>query len=166
VLFAAEADTWSLQGVRPANHPSLRLGQYAVWTRARPDWPELLVRFAERFPTFAPEDNTRPTAVVRRQCGLSVLRARLAREITTDAIGGTRLDNLVCDGFLPLLAARVERNLFPLWFHWFVGDLPPRLGTILRSLAIFDGHAQPACHGLAQGLFGWMLAREAGVPGA
>jgi hypothetical protein len=164
-LFAAETDTWSLQGVRPANHPSLRLGQYAVWTRARPDWPELLVRFAERFPTFAPEDNTRPTAVVRRQCGLSVLRARLAREITTDAIGGTRLDNLVCDGFLPLLAARVERNLFPLWFHWFVGDLPPRLGTILRSLAIFDGHAQPACHGLAQGLLGWMLAREAGAPG-
>jgi hypothetical protein len=79
------------------------------------------------------------------------------------AVGGTRLDNLVCDGFLPLLAARIGRDLFPLWFHWLVGDLPPRLHLVLKSLAVFDGHAQPACHGLAQGLLGWMLAREASI---
>jgi serine/threonine protein phosphatase PrpC len=34
---------------------------------------------------------------------------------------------------------------------------------VLKSLAVFDGHAQPACHGLAQGLLGWMLAREASI---
>jgi hypothetical protein len=163
LLFEAEAGSWSLQGVRPANHPCRRLGQYAAWSRARPDWPDRLVKLAEGFPTFAGEDDGQPTAIVRRRIKLSVLRARLAREIATDAVGGTRFDNLVCDGFLPLLAAKAERNLFPLWFHWLAGDLPPRLGLILRSLAISDGRGQPACHGVAQGLLGWMLAREAGA---
>jgi hypothetical protein len=159
-LFAAEEGGWSLQGVRPANHPYLRLGQYAAWTRAQPDWPEQLVVFARGVPEVAVETGARPTADMRRQLGLPVLRARLAREIATEAVGGTRFDNLVCDGFLPLLAAKLEVALFPFWFHWFVGDLPPRLGNILRALAVVDGHAQPACHGMAQGLLGWMLARE------
>ena len=163
-LFAAEAGAWSLQGVRPANHPYLRLGQYAAWSRAQPEWPEQLVAFAGGFPVVGVEDNAHPTAIMRRRLELPVLRARLAREIATEAVGGTRLDNLVCDGFLPLLAAKVDGNLFPLWFHWFVGDLPPSLGTILRALAVVDGRAQPACHGLAQGLLGWMLAREGGSP--
>jgi hypothetical protein len=159
-LFAAEAGVWNLQGVRPANHPYLRLGQYAAWCRSQPDWPDRLVKFAETFMVGALDDDACATAVARRRLAMPVLRARLAREIATEAVGGTRFDNLVCDGFLPLLAARAERNLFPTWFNWFVGDLPPRLGTILRSLAIFDGHSQPACHGLAQGLLGWMLARD------
>ena len=30
------------------------------------------------------------------------------------------------------------------------------------GVTVFDGRAQPACHGLAQGLLGWMLARESG----
>jgi hypothetical protein len=160
-LFAAELGVWSLQGVRPANHPYLRLGQYVAWTRAQPDWPEQLVKFAVSFPLAGAEDAARPTAVMRRRTGMPMLRARLAREIATEAVGGTRLDNLVCDGFLPLLAAKMEGNLFPFWFHWFVGDLPPRVGIILRALAVVDSRAQPACHGMAQGLLGWMLAREA-----
>ena len=32
-------ERWSLQGVRPLNHPRLRLRQYADWCAARPDWP-------------------------------------------------------------------------------------------------------------------------------
>jgi hypothetical protein len=160
VLFAAEAGAWSLQGVRPANHPYLRLGQYAAWNRAQPDWPEQLVTFAGGFPMVGMEDDARPTAIMRRSLGLPGLRVRLAREIATESVGGTRFDNLVCDGFLPLLPAKVDGNLFPFWFHWFVGDFPPRLGTILQRLAVVDGRAQPACHGMAQGLLGWMLAQE------
>jgi Protein of unknown function (DUF2851) len=160
-LFAAEAGSWSMQGVRPANHPYLRLGQYAAWCRAQPDWPDQLVGLAASLPNLARENPNQPTAVVRRNARLSALRARLAREIATEAVGGTRFDNLVCDGFLPLLAAKEQGILYPLWFHWLAGDLPPSLGAILRSLAICDGRAQPVCHGVAQGLLGWMLAREA-----
>ncbi len=161
-LFAAEAAAWSLQGVRPANHPRRRLAQYAAWTRARPDWPERLAGLAAGFPAAHEAGAPEPTARARKRLGLSALRIRLAGEIAGDSVGGTRLDNLVCDGFLPLLAAGTERDLFPVWFHWFAGDVPPRLVAALRSLSVFDGRTQPACHGLAQGLLGWMLARESG----
>jgi len=33
---------------------------------------------------------------------------------------------------------------------------------VLKSLGVFNGRAQPACHGFAQGLLGWMLLQEAG----
>jgi hypothetical protein len=159
-LFAAEAGAWSLQGVRPANHPYLRLGQYAAWSLAQPEWPDRLLKLGQSLPVATGEDDACATAAARRRMAMPVLRGRIAREIATEAVGGTRLDNLVCDGFLPLLAVKMESDLFPFWFHWFVGDLPPRLGTILRSLGIFGGRDRPACHGMAQGLLGWMLARE------
>jgi hypothetical protein len=31
----------------------------------------------------------------------------------------------------------------------------------LRRLGVADGRTQPQCHGLAQGLLGWLLEREA-----
>src|SRR5581483_70215 len=51
-LFRAEAELegWSLQGVRPANHPRTRLRQYAAWTHARPDWPARLLASAAEWP--------------------------------------------------------------------------------------------------------------------
>jgi len=80
-----------------------------------------------------------------------------------EAVGGTRLDNLICDGFLPLLAARTgrERESSGLWFHWFPGDLPPSVGAGLRRLGLSGTRAQSACHGLGQGLLGWLLDHEA-----
>ena len=144
----------------PANHPRVRLGQYAAWTRAVPAWPEHLVQLADKIPALSGNGTGGPTPGVRRQFGLTALRGCFVREITGGAVGGTRFDNLMCDGFLPLLSARMERSFFLFWFHWYAGDLPPRLATVLRSLGVFQGRAQPACHGPAQGLLGWMLARE------
>src|SRR5580700_7105692 len=44
--FAAEENHWSVQGVRPANHPHRRLRQYAAWTIERPGWPARLEALA------------------------------------------------------------------------------------------------------------------------
>jgi hypothetical protein len=90
------------------------------------------------------------------------LRKRIAGEVCADSISGTRLNNLICDGLFPLLAAESAREVEGLWHHWFCGDLPPWLASGLRQLGYFDGHAQPASHGAAQGLLGWFLARERG----
>ncbi len=155
-LFAAES-SWSVQGVRPANHPRERLRQYRAWVLARPDWPVRLVVRAARHPHPGAGAGT---PCLRKACGLHALRSLLAESISAGAICGTRFDNLVCDGFLPLLAARTRRNFFPLWHHWFAGDVPPRIRDGLKALAVFDGRSQPACHGLVQGLLGWLLARE------
>jgi hypothetical protein len=157
VVYGAEAGNWSLQGVRPANHPRVRLRQYGSWTQARPDWPALAAAMANTLPPVALES---PTPEIRRRQQFGARREELAGEVCADAIAGTRLENFVCDGLLPLLSAHTGRELRGLWHHWFVGDIPPVLLVALRGLGAFDGRAQPACHGIAQGLLGWMLERE------
>lgn len=159
-IFESEREGWSVQGVRPANQPRARLRQYAQWNRERPDWPARLVGLSEEFDRLAagPEDATRE---VRRRLGFTALRERVGREICAESVNGTRLDNLVCDGLLPLLAVRTGRSFDAAWHHWFAGDLPAMLVSGLRQLGFFDGRAQPVCHGAAQGLLGWLLEREA-----
>lgn len=163
-IFESERPGWSLHGLRPANHPRRRLNQYAAWVRARPDWPERLRAFAGRLPEVAADAGT---AEARRAGGFTQLRRDWAQVVCAEAVGGTRFDNLVCDGFLPLLAAEAEGGPNErLWHHWFAGDLPPVLPRTLRDLGVLDGREKPAGHGAAQGLLGWLLEREraAGVP--
>ena len=157
-IFSAELDAWNLHGVRPANHPRTRLRQYAAWSGARPDWPARLGALAKHLPTVPTESATREARRVHR---LTAWRARIAEEIGGGALGGTRLDNLVCDGLLPMAAAPAGHDLHGLWFHWFAGDLPPSLARGLRQLGVFDGRAHPANHGTAQGYLGWLLEHDA-----
>lgn len=157
-LFEHEREGWSLQGVRPANHPRTRLRQYAAWVRERPDWPARAKTLAGRLPVVEAGATTRE---VRRRHHCSALRSDFADVMGGGVVGGSRLDNLVCDGLLPLLAADSGRDWGGLWYHWPTGDLPAGLTGGLRQLGIFDGRGQPACHGAAQGLLGWLLEREA-----
>ncbi len=156
VGLAAESGHWRIQGVRPANHPRTRLEQYAAWCRACPRWPDVLLGSADG---VAPGSGATPE--VRRSAGLKGVRDTLGREVCGDAVRGSRLDTLVCDAFLPLLAARTGNpQLYILWFHWFCGDLPPSIAAGLRHLGLAAGPARPACHGHAQGLLGWLIERE------
>lgn len=158
-VYSGEQDGWSLQGVRPANHPRTRLRQYSDWTRQFPDWPARVLEMARTLPPATVSGGTRD---VRRGHRFTLLRKQIASDVGANAISGTRLNNLICDGLFPLLAAEGARDLEGSWHHWFCGDLPPWLVSGLRQLGYFDGHAQPASHGAAQGLLGWFLARERG----
>ncbi len=161
-IYLAEEKGWSLQGVRPANHPRTRLRQYAAWTRARPDWPARLLALGASLPPGGhPHAHDRGTRDIRRTHRFPALRDQMAAEICGGAIGGTRLDNLICDGFLPLLTAHTTHDHHGLWHHWFAGDLPPAVADGLRALGCFDGKAHPACHGAAQGFLGWLIENEA-----
>jgi hypothetical protein len=159
LAWAAEQGTWSRQGVRPANQPRARLGQYAAWVWARPDWPARLAAPARAWPRVSVEGDTR---ALRREHDWAALRATLTEDICASVLGGSRFDTLVCDGWLPLLAAREndEARQAGAWFHWPAGDLPPLLAKALRELAVFSAR-QPACNGFGQGLLGWYLEREA-----
>ncbi len=160
-LFAAAGNCWSLQGVRPANHPRTRLRQYAAWTKAQPDWPMRLLKLAASLPALATDITSAGSREIRRTHQFPKLRTQLTEEIFGDAVGGTRLDNLVCDGLLPLLSAHTMRDQQGLWHHWFAGDFPPSITGGLRALGFFDGRAHPACHGSAQGFLGWLIENEA-----
>lgn len=160
-LFDAERSAWSLQGVRPANHPRRRLRQYAEWVRAAPDWPARLAGAELGLRAPASETATAPT---RKAAGLTALRANLSRALTGGALGGPRLDTMTCDGWLPLVVAHAGFDLHGLWFHWFPGDLPPVLVRSLRQLGLCGDRLHPAAHGWAQGLIGWLVERERAAP--
>jgi hypothetical protein len=160
-LAAEEAGTWSLQGVRPANRPGVRLRQYSEWVGRVPAWPEVWRRLACTLPRT---DETNTTAAARRKFGFAGWRGRLAAEVCGGALGGTRLDTLICDGLLPLAAASgdgagAEEHF---WRHWFPGDLPPALRKVLVASGVCDGTAHPLSHGTAQGALGWLIERGRG----
>ncbi len=151
---------WQNHGVRPANHPRTRLAQYAQWVARVPDWPQRLVAWGEILPTLALLPDV-PTAHVRRAGQFRRLREALSREVVGDVIGGPRFNTLVCDGFLPLLAAVSDRpGLDVFWGHWFAGDLPDAVRRGLRKLSLSGSRDHPLCHGVAQGLLAWLIARE------
>jgi hypothetical protein len=158
-VFEQFREAWMLQGVRPANHPRTRLRQYQHWAAARPDWPQRLLAMAGSM--AAGEGKTIPTQGARQALGLKKLRETIADDLMDHAVSGSRLDNLVCDGFLPLAAAQGGGDLFALWHHWFLGDVPAMVRKALPKLGLAGQPGQPLCHGRAQGLLGWILACEA-----
>jgi hypothetical protein len=159
--FRTGSALWQCHGVRPANHPRTRLIQYAAWVKACPDWPARLAAVLEE--RTGPMESMEPTKAARLMLELPALRKRFADDLTGGTAGGTRLDTLAADGFLPLTAALTGRDLFPLWFHWFMGDVPETVRTALPRLGVTAGRDQPLCHGYGQGLLAWLLRQGTGA---
>lgn len=157
-IDAENGACWQTQGVRPANHPRTRLRQYQAWVAAQPHWPERLRQMAKILPVGGMV--AMPADRARRQLGLKNHREAFAHDLVGDAVGGTRLDNLVCDGFLPLLAAESGHDYGAAWFHWFLGDVPDQVRKALPKLGLAGRGSGPLSHGWAQGLLGWVLERE------
>jgi Protein of unknown function (DUF2851) len=158
-IFASEAGAWSVQGVRPANLPRVRLRQYAAWTCAVPDWPERWSKLGDQIPPIASEASTRE---LRRLHRFGAWRKQINESVCGGVLGGTRLDNFVCDALLSLHAAACRESFdFGAWFNWFPGDQPPTLMRVLHQLGVCDGGDQPLCHGFAQGLLDWFIAHDA-----
>lgn len=158
-IYEESGALWQTQGVRPANHPRARLRQYQAWVGAHPDWPERLRQMAKTLPAGGLE--AMPTKLARQALGLAERRETFARDLMGGAVGGTRLDNLVCDGFLPLAAAEAGNDPGIVWFHWFLGDVPDQVRAALPKLGVAGRGAAPLCHGWGQGLLGWILEHEA-----
>jgi hypothetical protein len=167
-VFAAqqEAHAWAPQATRPANHPRTRLHQYAAWVSARPAWPRSLPVFAKYFSAGGDPASgavSPGVAAWRRDNKSAGLRKRICSEICGNALGGTRLDTFVCDGLLPLLAARNAPDAAALgvaWRNWFVGDMPAHFAKQLRALGVTGTRTTPAHNGAAQGLLGFLLEEE------
>lgn len=156
-LLAEESDHWSRSGVRPANAPRTRLRQYHTWTRSVSDWPQRWLAMAAELPQLGITDSTRG---VRRNHQYAHWRSRIAVAVCGGGVGGPRLDTMICDALLPLLAARTDMDLAGLWYHWYLGDVPRKLVTALRQVNGPVMAGEPICHGIVQGLIGWILARE------
>jgi hypothetical protein len=159
--FGEQSARWKRQGVRPANDPRIRLRQYAQWTAGNPDWPGDLIKEGGRLP----EANLKTLSEagdMRRELKLGGVRAMFAEQIAMGSVGGPRLNTLICDGFLPLLAARdIGIDLFALWHVWPAGDIPAKFRQLLRAGGICGSRERPLCHGPFQGLLGRLIANDA-----
>ncbi len=169
----AEAE-WVRGGVRPANHPRARLAQYQRWVRARPDWPARLERLGRELSGGPQGESVLPMDADlrkrRRLIGLAGWRSRLAEEVTMNQLGGSRLDTMICDGWLPLLAAWAEMQSGGasdrpgnrpkrLWMDWRCGDAPDELLRLAREFEVgVDGAGAGLAQGVLQGLLGWLAA--------
>ena len=151
-LWEAGGAGWQRQGVRPANDPRRRLAQYGVWVAAVPDWPERWREWAESAAlTLSPEEFT-AVARVRRRWKLETWRDRVAGQICGGAVSGPRLDTLIGNGLLPLLAAHTGCAAFARWFCGGAGEVSPAVLKALRLAGVCGIGAAPRHEGAVQGL--------------
>ena len=149
-LWEAGRGLWTTAGVRPANHPKIRLEQFFQWISAQPHWQEVLLKLVNRLPMGQMSDES--TAQFRKKVDLSGLQHTFPDRVVSGRISGSKLDTLICDGFLPLLSARFGADLSGLWFHWFAGNAPQILGKTLEGLEILETRRFPKSNGWLQGL--------------
>ena len=148
-LFENESD-WKLRGTRPANHPAVRLSQYAELVCRKPNWPDLLREL--EVPKL-----TAPEGVDRKSLGLNGLRNNWKKNVLGEIFGGTRADTLWIDACLPLWAVEKSIDPFATWFHWQLGDFPKRLIKQAKAYGLIGPPGNVSCNGILQGLLGFSL---------
>lgn len=147
-LYEAGKGRWRLSGTRPANLPLHRLTQYQDWVESKPHWPGDLESLAA---DMSGVGSYSVMEIDRKALKISGLRAQISKSIVADFVGGTRIENLICDGFLPLMAARRENSLFAHWYHWFPGDIPSVLKKLIKTTCKDANPKLPLCNGSIQG---------------
>ncbi len=152
-LFKEEADSWKLNGLRPANHPRKRLGQYLEVVMKQPHWPDRLMDCLQQFPVAATEFNT---AAFRKAVGLPGLNKGLGKFVFDSIISEKRLNTLVVDAILPLATVAGWFDGSQYWMHWFAGDSPDALRHFLKHIGVCN-RQNPLSNGLIQGALGLFL---------
>lgn len=155
-LVAAQAGRWSRQGFRPANAPAFRLGQYARWMEGDPRWPAWLRQADLPLATVSLDDPWVLGPSGRR------LRAWFRDHLCAGSVGGQRFDTLVCDAFLPLLAALERPDLELAWLAWPAGDIPERVAELLARRLEPPRPGRRVANGWVQGI--WGCCRESSAP--
>ncbi len=158
--LAAGGALWRTQGVRPANAPRRRLAQYRAWVAAVPDWPERWRQWGETTEINWTEEAPIDVAAVRRFCDVNVWRARVGREIVGGALAGARLDTLIANGLLPLLATQVGDRVFVRWFCGAPSEVPESMREALRLAGVAGRGAAPWHEGAVQGMLQLALERS------
>ena len=155
LVMAQSTKPWKISGMRPANLPVKRLAQYQSLWRMQPKWISQLKELA--WPTLS-LDAVSAIGSYRRQLGMTALRKEVSAVIGDD-ISGTRLDTLLIDGWLPLIALDSGIDLSGLWCAWYPGDFPESYIKAIAFHGITDGRANPHANAWNQGLLQSIFTR-------
>ena len=132
-------------GVRPANQPKIWLEQFFLWVSAQPHWQEVLLELVNR-PLMGQISDV-STAQFRKKADLFWLQCTFSDRSVSGRKSGSKLDTLICDGFLPFLSAHSGADLSGPWFHWFAWNAPETLGKTLKGLEILETDWFPKSNG-------------------
>lgn len=160
VLFADPDLNWRLGGLRPANHPQLRLQQYLQLVTKNPQWPLALEQAFSDWPLPERVDSTRS---FRKSTCLNRLLDHLRADILWGTIGQTRGNTLITDAFLPLaeVAGWLDPEAcFEYWWYGPCGDCPDVVRRLLRQSGVCHSR-RPFSNGLHQGALGLFLRASA-----
>ncbi len=164
-VYDKHREEWRLAGLRPANHPKLRLKQYRQICQNAPDWPERVRQCFEACLDGAVTEDLAAfakTRAYRRKSGMRNVRQTIGKEIFGGMLNGPRLDTLIVDALLPLLDASGCGGAATCWEHWFPGDTPNHQKAFLRAAAL-AGENTTLVHsnGLNQGAIELFLKSQA-----
>ena len=91
-------------------------------------------------------------ARVRRTWRLAAWREQVREQVLGGAVGGPRLDTLIGNGLLPLLAAHTGCPAFARWYCGGAGEVSPAILTALRLAGVCGRGAAPFHEGAVQGM--------------
>jgi len=151
-LFERYRGEWKLSGCRPANHPKVRLEQYARICRANPDWPDQLREVLTR----AIHSQEREVAAFRKSTQSKELERVIAEKVFQGVIGDKRLSTLLCDAIFPLAESEFGAGWAPYWQAWYAGDFPGGFARFHRQGGLVD-RREPVSNGIMQGILGLFL---------
>lgn len=149
--------SWRLSGLRPANHPKLRLEQYSRLLTERSDWPVLLKQYLCEFGSKSNLEGI-PTGAFRRGTGLVRLQNTIREKVLAEVIGVSRFNTFMVDAALPLAEAAGFGDFEAYWMHWFPGDVSDACSRFIRGAELIS-RASPRSNGLNQGCLGLFLAQ-------
>lgn len=155
-LMEACAGEWKLSGLRPANHPRLRLQQYLGVLAQHPDWPHRLADLLRQLVVVTAEDSTR---AFRKEHVLAKLQQAMSKNVFSDQIPVGKLNTLICDALLPLATSAGLCEGREYWQHWYPGDAPDALRRFLKHAQITD-FKNPQSNGSNQGALALFLRRS------
>lgn len=146
-IFEALRPDWKLSGCRPANHPKLRLRQYAAICAANPNWPDQLLAQLSKFPGSCSSEPTE----FRKSAQTKELHERLMQDVFQQKIGSKRLNTLLCDAIFPLAAAMRDGPWVNYWQYWYPGDFPDAFARFYRQAGMASAR-NPMSNGVMQGI--------------
>lgn len=154
-LFEEAQGTWKLSGLRPANHPRMRLQQYLEIVNRNPQWPAQLRRVFEGTPVLEP---TLRTGMARRTIAAPHAIGEIRADIFNELVGESRFHTMMVDAFLPLASAAGIMNGCTYWWQWWAGDCPTAVRRFLKHTQM-TGKDQPLSNGLVQGALALFINR-------
>lgn len=157
-LFDSKINRWKLNGIRPANHPQKRIKQYLSFLKHSSNWPYEWLSFAESLPIH--KTTCLDTNSYRKKYNLSTIHKHIKTELFKNVFSDSRLNTLFIDSLLPLGSVFLRKDFFPLWYHWYIGDMPKRINQFIKNLNFLHKKKVTLSNGLGQGLLSYNFNSE------